>query len=105
MHTAEESGLQKAYGLFAASDIRMFREEKSPITGKKNVLVALKSSKNIIAFARKSTFFGAADISYNLGTYTMSAGGKITEKGNSLQIWKLINGKWQIVLDILKPVA
>ena len=105
LHTAEESGLQKAYGQFAASDIRVFREEKSPITGKKNVLVALKSSKNIIAFARKSTFFGAADISYNLGTYTMSAGGKITEKGNSLQIWKLINGKWQIVLDILKPLA
>ena len=105
LHTAEQSGLQKAYDQFAASDIRMFREEKSPIIGKKSVLAALKGGKNIIAFARKSTFFGAADISYNLGTYTMSNSGKVTEKGNVLQIWKLINGKWQIVLDILKPVA
>ena len=104
LQTASENGLQKAYGLFAANDIRMFREGNGPIIGKKSVLKVLKGRKSVVAFAKRSVFFGAANISYNLGTYTVSEGGKVTEKGNSLQIWKLSGGKWQIVLDILKPV-
>ena len=29
---------------------------------------------------------------------------KSVEKGNYMQIWKFIDGRWQIVLDIFKPV-
>lgn len=104
LQTAGESGMAKAYSLFGADEIRMYREEKLPIIGKKAVLASLRDSKATVAFAKRSIFFGSGDISYNLGTYTMSNGGKVIEKGNSMQIWKLIRGKWQIVLDILKPV-
>ena len=104
LQTAGQSGMAKAYSLFGADEIRMYREEKLPVIGKKAVLASLRDSKATVAFAKRSTFFGSGDISYNLGTYTMSNGGKVIEKGNSMQIWKLIRGKWQIVLDILKPV-
>ncbi len=104
LQTGEEQGLAKAYSVFAGDEIRMFREGKAPIIGRKEVQAALKRITGTVRFARKSTFVGSGDISFNLGTYTMSEGGKVTEKGNSLQIWKLIHGKWQIVLDILKPV-
>ncbi len=104
LQTAEEIGLAKAYSLFGSDELHMFREGKAPIIGKKEVQSALKGDKATVRFARKSTFFGSGDISFNLGAYTISERGKVTEKGNSLQIWKLIRGTWQIVLDILKPV-
>ena len=104
LQTAEEAGLAKAYGTFGANDIRMFREGKPPILGLKEVLKSLRSSKASVRFARKSTFFGSGDISYNLGTYVISQDRKVIENGNSLQIWKLIRGHWRIALDILKPV-
>ena len=104
LQTAEESGLSKAYRTFADPELRMFREGKAPIVGLRDALRSLKGSTSAVRFARKSTFFGSGDISYNLGTYTMSEGGKVIEKGNSMQIWKLIRGNWRIVLDILKPV-
>ena len=104
LQTAGQDGLAKAYGLFAADDIRMYREGKMPILGKKAALAAMRGDRTTVAFAKRSTFFGSADISYNLGTYTISRGNKVVEKGNSMQVWKLLHGKWQIVLDILKPV-
>ena len=104
LQTAEQAGPAKAYSLFGASELRMFREGKAPIIGLKEVLKSLRGSKSTVLFARKSTFFGSGDISYNLGTYTLSEGGKAIEKGNSMQIWKVIRGNWRIVLDILKPV-
>lgn len=104
LQTAGESGLSKAFGLYASDEIRIFRENKAPVIGKKAVIASLKGNKSIVAFAKRSIFFGAGDISYNLGTYSMSEGGKVLEKGNSMQIWKLVKGKWQIVLDILAPV-
>ena len=104
LQTAEQVGLAKAYSLFGASELRMFREGKAPIIGLKEVLKSLRGSKSTVLFARKSTFFGSGDISYNLGTYTLSEGGKAIQKGNSMQIWKVIRGNWRIVLDILKPV-
>ncbi len=104
LRTAEESGLTDAYKLFGSNDIRMFREGKLPIIGLKNAVALIKKNKPVVLFSRRSSFFGSGDISYNLGTYTMSENGKVTEKGNSLQIWKLTRGGWKVVLDILKPV-
>lgn len=101
---SEESGLASAYKYFGSSDIRMFREDKMPIIGLKNATSEMKRFKGNVRFSRKSTVFGSGDISYNLGTYTITDNQNVTEKGNSLQIWKLVKGRWQIVLDILKPV-
>ena len=104
LQTAGSDGMGKAYSLYASDEIHVFRENKEPVIGKKAVLASQKGNKALVAFAKRSTFFGSGDISYNLGTYTMSKGDKVVEKGNSMQIWKLTKGKWQIVLDILKPV-
>lgn len=104
LQTAASDGLKKAYSLYASDEIRVYRENKLPFVGKKAALTSQKGSKAVVAFAKRSTFFGSADISYNLGTYTVTEGGKVVEKGNSMEIWKLTKGKWQIVLDILKAV-
>ena len=97
-------GPAKAYKAYAVDDVRVFRQGKFPIIGSKAVAETLKGDKGTYTLAKRSSFFGSADIAYNLNTYTKTVDGKVVEKGNTMQIWKLINGKWRIVLDIFKPV-
>ena len=101
---ASKQSLRKAYNAFAADDIRLYREEKIPLFGKKNAVKAVGDEKGITTLARKSTFFGATNLSYTTSTYTRTDNGKVIEKGNYMQIWKLKSGKWKIVLDIFKPL-
>jgi ketosteroid isomerase-like protein len=96
--------VRKAYETFAADEVRSFREEKAPILGKKSLLSSVKNDKATYSLGKRSSFFGSADIAYNTSGYTRIVGGKIVEKGNAMQIWKLIGGRWRIVLDIFKPV-
>lgn len=102
--SASKDGLRKAYQGYSADDVRMYREDKFPIIGKKNVLAEMKREKATVVFAKRSFFFGSADIAYIVNAYTRTDGGKTVEKGNFVQIWKLRNNHWQIILDIFKPV-
>lgn len=99
-----KDGLKKAFSEYAAEDIRLYREDSPPILGKKAAITLLGKEKGIFSMAKRSTFFGSADIAYNLNTYVRTVDGKVVEKGNTMQIWKSIGGKWRIVLDIFKPV-
>lgn len=101
---AEKQDLQKAYKMFLADDARLLREGKMPFVGKKEALSALKNDKSKIKFVKRSVFTSAADMAYLTNGYTLfDKNGKETEKGNFVQVWKLRDGKWQIVLDIFTP--
>lgn len=105
LEMAGRQSLKKAYGMYADESIRLYRENEFPVLGKNAALKRISAEKGTINFAHKSSFFGTADLSYTLSTFTRTDGSnKIVEKGNYMQIWKLKNGKWRIVLDIFKPV-
>jgi len=99
-----EKGIGKAYETFAVEDLRAFREGKEPFIGRSSLLSLIKSEKATFTFPKRSSFFGSADLAYNLTTYSKSIDGKVVENGNTMQIWKLVRGRWRIVLDIFKPV-
>ena len=101
--TATRSGMSAAYKNYAADDVRALREGSLPITGKKNLLSEVKKSKERIAFAKRSMFFGAADMAYTANSYTATKSDNSIEKGNFVQIWKLRGGKWQLVMDAFMP--
>jgi ketosteroid isomerase-like protein len=101
---AEKQGLAKAYKGYAAANIRSYREGKLPILGKKASLELVGKDRGKYKFGNRSTTFSAGDLSYNLNTYSKSIDKKEVEKGNFLQIWKFIDGRWQMVLDIFKPL-
>ena len=102
---AVNQGMAKAYKAFAAEDIRSYRDGKMPVLGKRNSLALFGNDKSKLSFGNRSTTFTAGDLSYNLSTYSKSMGGKEVEKGNFMQIWKFIDGRWQMVLDIFSPVS
>jgi hypothetical protein len=101
---AAAKGAAAAYETYAAVDIRSYREGKLPLLGKKAAIAELKNDRADLVFAKRSTTLNAGDLAYILNTYTKSKGGKQVEKGNYLQIWKFYDGKWRIVLDVVKPV-
>jgi hypothetical protein len=100
--TAATKGLGKAYKNFAADYARFLREGKFPILGKSISPVESKRSK--ITFGKGATMQSAGDLGYSITTYELKSGDKTTEKGNIVQIWKLIGGRWQIVLDVFAVI-
>ena len=100
--TATTKGLSRAYKNFAAEDVRFLREGKFPLLGKSNA--PPESKKSRITFGRRVTMQSAGDLGYSITTYEMKNGDKTTEKGNIVQIWKLIGGRWQIVVDVFAPI-
>lgn len=99
--TAQADGLNKAYKNFAAEDVRLLRDGDFPHLGKKVALDRLKKTKGNIKFSKRMFFAGAADLAYLYDAYTITGkDGKPIERGNLVQVWKLRNGIWEIVLDI-----
>lgn len=101
--TATLQSLEKSYKIFAAEDVRLLRDGKFPILGKKDALAAAKSQSKI-TFGKQMTQQSAGDLAYVVTTYEMKTGEKLTEKGNLIQVWKLSGGKWQIVADVFAPI-
>ncbi len=97
-------GIAKAYEAYAADDIRVYRDGKLPVLGKRALRALVSGDKTALAFAKRGIFFCASDLAYTTNAYTRALGGKTVEKGNFMQIWKFRSGRWQIVLDIFKPV-
>lgn len=101
---AAHDKVKKAYEQFAADDIRLYRENKLPFIGKKEAMRAVSSEKGHLKLLNRSSFFGSADLSYMISSYERKVNGKIVQRGNFMQIWKFKGGRWQIVLDVFKPV-
>ena len=101
--TAVEKGLNEAYKMFAAEDIRIYREGKLPVLGKAAALNEIKKEKYAVSFGKKMTLQSAGDLAFSNVIYQFTKGNKTVEKGSTVQIWKFISGKWQIVLDVFHP--
>lgn len=102
--TINTSGLNAAYKLYAADKIRVYREGSAPMLGKDKLLKYIGRRRTSTTLTKRSVFFGAADLAYITNTYSRTQPDGKTEKGNFVQIWKLVNGRWQVVLDIFKPL-
>ena len=97
-------GVKKAYSQYAANDVRVFREERPLEFGKKALLTEAGKTMTNITMAKRMVFFEADDLAYVTNTYSIPSEKGSVENGNFMQIWKFRDGRWQIVLDIFKPV-
>lgn len=88
-----------AYEKFAAPDIRFLRDGEPPILGKKNVVRETKHYKSL-DFPKKVALFQSADMAYVWNPCVFSNNDEGTEKGNCLQVWKLSDKKWTVVIGV-----
>lgn len=93
------SRLGGAYAKYAADDVRLLVEREPPILGKKRVV---KEMNRYVAadFPTKVALFQAADMAYTWNPCKFTNNDEGMESGNCLQIWKLRDKKWWIVLGV-----
>ncbi len=85
---------QKLYKNNLADNVRVLREGKPPIIGKKLADKETKNAAKELSLQPKFTF-DVKNLAYTYGKYETDK-----EKGSFMEIWKFRNGKWQIVLDV-----
>jgi hypothetical protein len=95
--------LSGAFEQYAADDIRLLLDNYPPIIGKKRAMAATKHYLSI-RFPQKIALFQAADMAYTWNACQFANSQEGMEQGNCLQIWKLHNKKWSIVLSIFARV-
>ena len=105
---SETKGGSKAFLSQAADDVRVFRNNKFPLVGKNSAKEALPGNKHVWTwrpeFADTSR---TGDLGYSYGLYELrnnDAGKSLVEQGNYLRIWKRLDGKWKIVIDVADPL-
>ena len=88
-----------AYDKFAADDIRLLRDGEPPIIGKKNAVRETKNYRSL-DYPKKVALFQSADMAYVWNPCVFANNDEGTQSGNCLQVWKLRDKKWQIVLSV-----
>lgn len=98
-----KDALSGAYDKFMGEDARVLLDGLPPLTGRKAILSEARRYRSVL-FPNKVISFQTADMAYmwNPCSYATSEG---VEAGNCLQIWKLRNKKWWIVLGVFAAVA
>jgi ketosteroid isomerase-like protein len=97
-------GLAGAYKKFGSDEVRLLIEREPPVLGKKNVVKEMKRYISI-SFPKKVALLQAADMAYTWNPCEFANSNEGTESGNCLQIWKLRDKKWSIVLSVYARVA
>jgi ketosteroid isomerase-like protein len=107
-------GAQVAFDSYAADEVRVFRNNKQPIIGKKAAGPVFPVSPVVWtwdpAFADVSQ---SGDLGYSYGTYEITQKNlgprtpkmpQKVEAGNYYRIWKKVGREWKVVADLLDPV-
>ena len=92
-------GLGEAFSQYGAEEIRFLRDGFPPVLGKKRVVTMAKPYLSI-RFPSKINLYQAADMAYTWNPCEFATSHEGMEKGNCLQVWKLEDKKWAIVLAV-----
>lgn len=98
-----KDALSGAYDKFIGADARILVDGLPPLTGRKMIVAETRRYRSIL-FPSQVASFQTADMAYmwNPCSYATSEG---IEAGNCLQIWKLRDEKWWIVLGVFAAVT
>lgn len=95
-----------AFEKSAMNDVRLFREGKFPIAGKKLAVAGVVPPPNVWSWTPESAdVSGSGDLGYSYGTYEVRDSTKLIETGNYLRVWKKESGDWKIAVDLANPIV
>ncbi|MDX6385846.1 MAG: hypothetical protein QOK48_3419 [Blastocatellia bacterium] len=104
--TSAELGAREAFLLFAAKDVRLFRDDHQPFVGKMAAADALATVTS--EWIWTPSFAGVSvsgDLGYSYGLYELKEKtGVLVEKGNYARVWKKVLGDWKLVIDVANPL-
>jgi ketosteroid isomerase-like protein len=102
------SDAQTNFDSVAASDVRVFRNDKFPFVGKTAASAALPDGSTVWTWQPALVNVSrSGDLGYTYGTYQITSkdsSQKILESGNYYRVWKKQGNAWKVVADLLDPV-
>lgn len=106
-NSVSDKGTAQAYLRYLADDAKLFRERKSPITGKRDIFAQLsQDGHRPVLRPDKADVSNGGDLGYTYGLSRLSSSGSADGTGTSsyyVHIWKRKGGRWTLVLDIENP--
>jgi ketosteroid isomerase-like protein len=101
-----ELGARESLLLFAARDIRLFRNDQFPFVGKAAAADALALMTAEWTWTPSFADVSASgDLGYTYGIYELrEKAGAVSEKGNYARVWKKVLGDWKLVVDVADPL-
>jgi ketosteroid isomerase-like protein len=101
-----QQGARPAFLLVAASDVRLFRNDKFPFVGKMAAADSLMTATS--EWTWRPSFADVSisgDLGYSYGIYELrDQGGTVSERGNYARVWKKVNDAWKLVIDVADPL-
>ena len=101
-----ELGARESFLLYAARDVRLFRNDHFPFVGKMAAADAL--APVTAEWTWTSLFAGVSisgDLGYTYGIYELrEKAGIVSERGNYARVWKKVLGDWKLVIDVADPL-
>ncbi len=102
---SRNQGAPTAYAAYISSDARVYRNDRSPASGRREVTQLLAGCSGTLTWRpEQADAARSGDLGYTWGKYEMAPGGDSTtpRTGYYLRIWKKqADGAWRVVLDIL----
>ena len=105
---SSNQGAREAFLLYAAKDVRLYRNDHFPFVGKTAAADAL--APITAEWTWTPSFAGVSvsgDLGYSYGIYELrekSGAGSVSEKGNYARVWKKVEGAWKLVVDVADPL-
>jgi ketosteroid isomerase-like protein len=100
-----DQGAREAFLIYAAKDVRLFRNDHFPFVGKMAAADAL--APVTAEWTWKPAFADVSisgDLGYSYGVYELrDKNGAVSEKGNYARVWKKVNDTWKLVIDVADP--
>jgi len=92
-----------SFAEYASPDVRLYRAGHLPYIGRQAAAEVLSKSKgHIIWKPIGGDVSRAGDLAYTHGTYKLADDAKnVPEHGSYVRIWKMENGVWRIVMDVI----
>ena len=103
-----DQGAREAFLLYAAKDVRLFRNDHFPFVGKTAAADAL--APMTADWTWTPSFAGVSvsgDLGYSYGIYELrekSGTGSVSERGNYARVWKKVAGAWKLEVDVADPL-
>lgn len=105
---ARAEGLMEAYLLYAADDVRLYRDQALPMTGKEALLKLVSGASRKYTWGPVDAVVSSiGDLGYIFGESEGVDGERSAsfESSSYLRIWrKTAGGQWRIALDLAVPV-
>ena len=102
-----KEGLSTAFVTYAAIQARLYLPEKLPFVGRAVSVQALAPVKGLVIYkVLAGDVSRSGDLGYTHGIYEKRSADdptKVVEGGSYVRIWTLLNGRWQVVLDVTNP--